>query len=234
MIEVGFWRRFEDPNVDPDDARPWPAPGALAQTPTGAGPGGGVTTEGRCWSGDEGAVLRCHVLEYLRRGFVESLEFGYSECRLCGRGGKALGCLSLCDGTHVWPEGLAHYVEAHGTALPAHFVDHVMANAGSLAARHTFRRERTRRGGCGGGGDDGGDDDGGDDGGDWSDAGIHGARGVLLEWNHVEGRPVPAPRRLVEWVTAHTAFGDDGDGKRPGSQSALRCCLGGRPGGCWG
>ena len=34
------------------------------------------------------------------------------------------GSLELTDGTYVWPEGLAHYVEQHGVKLPGEFLEH--------------------------------------------------------------------------------------------------------------
>lgn len=42
---------------------------------------------------------------------------GTSFCRVCG---QANGSAELTDGVRfVWPEGLAHYVEAHNVRLPA-------------------------------------------------------------------------------------------------------------------
>src|SRR5271169_3678496 len=49
---------------------------------------------------------------------------GYSWCRFeCGAKHSAMGSWDLTDGTWVWPEGLAHYVEVHGVILPEEFVD---------------------------------------------------------------------------------------------------------------
>ncbi|MFC6022948.1 hypothetical protein ACFP2T_43210 [Plantactinospora solaniradicis] len=59
---------------------------------------------------------RTAVVAYLRSGtwFVATAE--HSRCRICG---AANGNTDLTDGEHfVWPEGLAHYLEAHGVWLP--------------------------------------------------------------------------------------------------------------------
>jgi hypothetical protein len=37
------------------------------------------------------------------------------------------GCLVRCDDVWCWPDGLAHYVEAHGIRLPDKFVAHAAA-----------------------------------------------------------------------------------------------------------
>jgi hypothetical protein len=56
------------------------------------------------------------VAAYLRSGTVRAAAAGISPCRLCGgRNGNT----EQTDGAHfIWPEGLAHYVEAHGVVLP--------------------------------------------------------------------------------------------------------------------
>ena len=40
-----------------------------------------------------------------------------------------MGSWDLTDGTWVWPEGLAHYIEAHGVILPEEFVDRALSRA---------------------------------------------------------------------------------------------------------
>jgi hypothetical protein len=71
----------------------------------------------------DGPVRRA-LAAYLRSGTVFAAAAGVSVCRLCG---AANGSAELTDGRHfVWPEGLAHYVEAHGVRLP----DEVVAVAG--------------------------------------------------------------------------------------------------------
>ena len=37
-----------------------------------------------------------------------------------------MGVADISDGTWLWPEGLAHYVEAHKILLPAEFVEDVV------------------------------------------------------------------------------------------------------------
>ena len=53
---------------------------------------------------------RDEVVSYLRRGFVVRLWMGYSPCRICGANN---GDLDVTDGVYIWPDGLAHYVDAH-------------------------------------------------------------------------------------------------------------------------
>ncbi len=38
-----------------------------------------------------------------------------------------MGSMCLTDGTYGWPQGFAHYVEAHGVRPPEEFVRHVYA-----------------------------------------------------------------------------------------------------------
>ncbi|GAA3228724.1 hypothetical protein GCM10010532_062850 [Dactylosporangium siamense] len=65
---------------------------------------------------DADPAVQRTVAAYLRSGTVLAVAAGMSRCRLCG---IANGSAELTDGTHfVWPEGLAHYVEAHDVRLP--------------------------------------------------------------------------------------------------------------------
>jgi hypothetical protein len=59
------------------------------------------------------------VAAYLRSGTVYAVAGGWSVCRLCG---AANGNAERTDGRFLWPEGLAHYVEAHAVRLPDEFV----------------------------------------------------------------------------------------------------------------
>lgn len=79
------------------------------------------------WNPDERAEVALH----LRQGIVARRYMGFSECRLCG---EAVGALELSDAVYIWPEGLAHYVEAHDVRLPQRFVDHVSRVRDSLEA----------------------------------------------------------------------------------------------------
>lgn len=66
------------------------------------------------------AGARAHVIAYLRDGTEMAAYFGPSHCRFGCQG--PLGHRDLGDGIWVWPEGLAHYVEAHDVRLPERFV----------------------------------------------------------------------------------------------------------------
>lgn len=83
------------------DALPWP-------TPTG-------------WD----AGTKARVVGHLKAGREHESWRGWSACRLCGKPNNGSRCLT--DGTWVWPEGLAHYVDEHDVGLPAEFVASVMA-----------------------------------------------------------------------------------------------------------
>ncbi|MBK9073224.1 MAG: hypothetical protein IPL79_19825 [Myxococcales bacterium] len=68
------------------------------------------------------------VLAYLRAGAVFETYRAHSHCRFnCGTPMRDMGRRDLADARYVWPEGLAHYVEAHGVLLPPTFVRHVLA-----------------------------------------------------------------------------------------------------------
>jgi hypothetical protein len=64
---------------------------------------------------------RALALRYLRGGRTLVRYGAAARCRFDGCG-QAVGRRELTDGTFVWPEGLAHYVERHGVRLPAHVV----------------------------------------------------------------------------------------------------------------
>lgn len=117
MIEVGFWRRYEDINVDSRDLRPWPS--KAKELPK---------------------EIKEAVVEYLSLGYIESYEFGYATCRICGDYCDEMGCCSLSDGTYVWPEGLKHYVIEHFIELPSEFVNHALQNLSTLRQQHKDRK----------------------------------------------------------------------------------------------
>jgi hypothetical protein len=93
------------------------------------------------------------VAEHLLRGFVARAYMGYSNCRLCG---VQNGSLELTDGVFLWPDGLAHYVQAHAVRLPAAFVDHVITFTDKTESalvddswwRKSTRASRDRPGTC--------------------------------------------------------------------------------------
>jgi len=77
------------------------------------------------WDADE----RARVVAYLRAGDELESYRGTSYCRFaCGTPSAEMGSRDLTDGRFAWPEGLAHYVEAHDVRLPDHFVAHALAN----------------------------------------------------------------------------------------------------------
>lgn len=80
------------------------------------------------WSDEQRAV----VLAYLRAGRPLVTFPEPSFCRF-GCGEVAMGTQDLTDGRHVWPEGLAHYVERHDVRLPSTFVEVALAAGGAPA-----------------------------------------------------------------------------------------------------
>lgn len=90
MRLIGYWH-------DPSARDPWPEVGDFVDS--------GVDRE-----------QRAAVASYLRSGTVFVATAGFSRCRICG---MVNGSAELTDGKHfVWPQGLAHYVEAHDVRLP--------------------------------------------------------------------------------------------------------------------
>lgn len=78
------------------------------------------------WPSVSGFVGECPpterdaVVAYLRSGTPLVAFAGHSVCRVCGLDN---GSTELTDGEHfVWPQGLAHYVEAHHVRLPQEVV----------------------------------------------------------------------------------------------------------------
>src|SRR5688572_18970941 len=70
---------------------------------------------------------RAAVVAYLRAGAVFESYRARSWCRFaCGAPDRVMGHRDLFDGTWVWPEGLAHYVEVHAVRLPERFVRHAL------------------------------------------------------------------------------------------------------------
>ena len=68
---------------------------------------------------------RYAVALYLSAGRVTNRWKGLSTCRICG---KMNGSTCLSDGTFIWPQGFAHYIEEHGVRPPDEFVQHIMRN----------------------------------------------------------------------------------------------------------
>ncbi|MFE6509228.1 hypothetical protein ACFVDI_02455 [Nocardioides sp. NPDC057767] len=97
LIRVGYWRSEYEPTL-PDPRR------HLDET----------------WDDDEREL----VVAYLRGGLPVLHMMGFSPCRLCDC--SANGNAELTDGSYLWPQGLAHYVEDHGVRLPREFERHVL------------------------------------------------------------------------------------------------------------
>jgi hypothetical protein len=81
-----------------------------------------------------GTSLNADVGSYLRSGETYEQYRGLSWCRFqCGISFGDMGSCDLTDGTWVWPEGLAHYVESHSVNLPSEFIDHATSGIKSTA-----------------------------------------------------------------------------------------------------
>jgi len=124
------------------------------------------------------------VLRYLTaHALVESFELAHAPCRFaCGAPARERGCATLTDGAHVFPEGFAHYMRAHGVAPPRAVVAAALRAAGGARAGAA-----------------------GDDPPDaavaaWGDpAALLPARNHLL-WDPVECAAVPLPAATREWL----------------------------------
>lgn len=81
--------------------------------------------------GGVAAPDRSILASYLRQGKVLVRYPEPSHCRFaCGE--VEMGCADLTDGTFVWPEGLAHYVERHDVRVPARLLAHVQQRHGTV------------------------------------------------------------------------------------------------------
>jgi hypothetical protein len=84
------------------------------------------------WAGND----RARLVKYLTEGRLWQMYVGFSFCRFeCGIPRHHMGSASLTDGVWGWPEGLAHYVESHGIALPDQFLEHARANEFRMVER---------------------------------------------------------------------------------------------------
>ena len=101
LIGFGFWHSLLDPTL-PDPA----------------------------WFIDEkwSEIERKRVLAYLAQGQAINHWMGYSWCRFrCSRKDVHMGSCDLTDGTFIWPEELAHYIERHSVRLPERIVQHILS-----------------------------------------------------------------------------------------------------------
>lgn len=78
--------------------------------------------------GDLHPGVRAYLAEYLDSGTPFQVYLGYSWCRFsCGVLHEKMGSGELTDGVWAWPEGLSHYVRAHGILLPPEFIEHAIS-----------------------------------------------------------------------------------------------------------
>eukprot|EP01043_Picozoa_sp_COSAG02_P015984 COSAG02_NODE_694_length_18422_cov_19.850188_5_plen_288_part_00 len=162
LREVGFWAVTG--STPADDQRPHPNPNvdeAWAQSPAAE-----------------------QLASYLRVGYIESYEMGYSNCRFGGSGDGScrtgpwmdMGCIALTDGEFVWPEGLVHYVERHAVRPPGAAGAALLAKATSHDGRDFVLHRRA------------------------AFAGGTGTTAALLEWDAQGGRPVRMPDSMADVV----------------------------------
>lgn len=124
MVEVGFWCVRSCPrNSNLEAACACGSPSGLPQDHTGQAAHTAALPTG----------VLCH---YLRSGWLESYEHGYSFCRYSACAfstgpHKDMGCCTITDGVYTWPEGLVHYVEQHALILPLAFQQHIAARLSS-------------------------------------------------------------------------------------------------------
>ena len=115
LRSVGYWIEDEDLDYNDDDGGlELPDPRIL------------LAVLGPC-------QVNKRVLAYLRSGRQVASFMGCSYCRFrCGVPDEEMGCCDLTDGVWVWPEGLAHYIEAHQVPLPEAFIATMEQNQWSV------------------------------------------------------------------------------------------------------
>jgi hypothetical protein len=73
-------------------------------------------------------VERIKVGHYLRDGIILATHSIAARCILGCKSQAGLGSADFTDGEWQWPEGYAHYVEAHAVKPPPEFLDHIRNN----------------------------------------------------------------------------------------------------------
>jgi hypothetical protein len=68
---------------------------------------------------------RSKVIAYLKNGKRFMSWRGFSSCRMCKLWRNGADCLT--DGTYIWPEGFAHYLEEHNVKPPDEFIKYVLS-----------------------------------------------------------------------------------------------------------
>lgn len=104
LIRIGYWRSEQRPAL--------PHPSRFVDP---------------SWDVDE----RDLTIEYQRGGLPVVHMMGYSACRMCEL--KENGTSEFTDGTYLWPQGLAHYVQEHEVRLPAVFAEHAVPAASQIS-----------------------------------------------------------------------------------------------------
>ena len=75
------------------------------------------------WDGEE----KNAILNYIRNGYEFGAWRGNSWCRFAGCETRHIrGHRDLTDGTYVWAEGFAHYIDVHNVKPPQEFIDHAL------------------------------------------------------------------------------------------------------------
>ena len=72
---------------------------------------------------------RTRVASYLKGGARVREDLGYSHCRLSSEiPDSVMGNAENTDGTWIWPEGLAIYIDRFAVRLPEAFLQHIRAS----------------------------------------------------------------------------------------------------------
>lgn len=108
---IGYWHSVDQPD--------YPDPGKFVDEQ---------------WSSEE----RNRILDYLTSGSeMPYAAAGVSWCRFrCGVHG--LGALEYTDGIHLWPEGLAHYIEKHNVRLPQRTAESMLSSQYIVSVPSSF------------------------------------------------------------------------------------------------
>lgn len=93
---VGYWKQSENSNEN----LPWPTTGRKLPNET-----------------------KHKIILYLNRGKTHAAWMGSSHCRICG---CMNGSTCLTDGTFVWPEGYAHYIDKHDVMVDPDLLAHII------------------------------------------------------------------------------------------------------------
>ena len=102
---IGYWRADGDGASQYPDPRDWIDPD---------------------WDDGE----RYTTSGYFSSGMLYRAFLGRSTCRICGENN---GSVEYTDGTYVWPEGLAHYIDEHAVRLPDALIAHAVEGLATVA-----------------------------------------------------------------------------------------------------